>query len=125
MSCLQLLNHARRTFRRCGVPTGKTIGSRCRADAMLEADRKTLRRSARLATMSNDSLTARTLAVVDMGSNSFRLELARVEGDQIYPEDTWREPLRMGAGLDEQGRLTAQARRAALACLARFHERIE
>src|SRR3954451_2152394 len=75
--------------------------------------------------MSDDALTARTLAVVDMGSNSFRLEVARVEGDQIYRQDTWREPLRIGAGLDAKSRLTAEARRAALACLARFHERIE
>ena len=32
-----------------------------------------------------------TLAVVDMGSNSFRLEVGRVEGDQIFRLDTWRE----------------------------------
>ena len=75
--------------------------------------------------MSRDPLSARTLAVVDMGSNSFRLEVARVEGDQIYRQDTWRETLRIGAGLDAQHRLTLAARRAALACLARFHERIE
>jgi exopolyphosphatase/guanosine-5'-triphosphate,3'-diphosphate pyrophosphatase len=70
-------------------------------------------------------LTATTLAVVDMGSNSFRLEVGRVEGDQIYRLDTWRETLRIGAGLDAQGRLTAEARRAAIACLARFGERIK
>ena len=65
-----------------------------------------------------------TLAVVDMGSNSFRLELGRVEGDQIFRLDTWRETLRIGAGIDERGRLTADAQRAALACLARFGERL-
>ena len=65
-----------------------------------------------------------TLAVVDMGSNSFRLELGRVEGDQIFRLDTWRENLRVGAGLDRAGRLTAATRRAALACLARFGERL-
>jgi exopolyphosphatase/guanosine-5'-triphosphate,3'-diphosphate pyrophosphatase len=65
-----------------------------------------------------------TLAVVDLGSNSFRLEVGRVEGDQIYRLDTQREMLRIGAGLDEQGNLTADARRAALACLARFGERL-
>jgi exopolyphosphatase/pppGpp-phosphohydrolase len=31
---------------------------------------------------------AATLAVVDLGSNSFRLEIGRVEGDQIYRLDT-------------------------------------
>ena len=66
-----------------------------------------------------------TLAVVDMGSNSFRLEVGRVEGDQIFRLDTWRENLRIGASIDERGRLVPDARRAALACLARFGERIK
>ena len=65
-----------------------------------------------------------TLAVVDMGSNSFRLEVGRVEGDQIYRLDTQREMLRIGAGLDDRGNLTPEARRLALACLARFAERL-
>ena len=65
-----------------------------------------------------------TLAVVDMGSNSFRLELGRVEGDQIFRLDTWRETLRIGAAIDAKGRNLAPARRAALGCLARFAERL-
>src|SRR3982751_6732557 len=65
-----------------------------------------------------------TLAVVDMGSNSFRLELGRVEGDQIYRLDTWRETLRLGAAFDARGRLKQSGQRAALACLARFAERL-
>src|SRR5580765_4780632 len=65
-----------------------------------------------------------TLAVVDLGSNSFRLEIGRVEGDQIFRLDTWRETIRFGAGIDEKGRLTLPARRAALECLARFRERL-
>ncbi len=64
------------------------------------------------------------LAVVDMGSNSFRLEVGRVEGDQIFRLDTWRETLRIGAGIDAKGRLTPIAQRSALACLARFAERL-
>ncbi len=65
-----------------------------------------------------------TLAVVDMGSNSFRLELGRVEGDQIFRLDTWRETLRIGAAIDAKGRILAPARRTALGCLARFAERL-
>ncbi len=65
-----------------------------------------------------------TLAVVDLGSNSFRLEVGRVEGDQIFRLDTWRETIRFGAGIDEKGHLTVAARRAALACLTRFRERL-
>lgn len=67
---------------------------------------------------------AETLAVVDLGSNSFRLEIGRVEADQIYRLDTWRETLRIGAGIDAKGRLGPEARRAALACLERFGERL-
>jgi exopolyphosphatase/guanosine-5'-triphosphate,3'-diphosphate pyrophosphatase len=74
--------------------------------------------------MPRPSSTARTLAVVDMGSNSFRLEIGRVEGDQIFRLDTQRETLRIGAGLDDRGNLTAEARHAAVACLARFGERL-
>ena len=69
-------------------------------------------------------MTTATLAVVDLGSNSFRLEIGRVEGDQIYRQDTWRETLRFGAGLDAQGRITGPAMKAALECLARFRERL-
>ena len=65
-----------------------------------------------------------TLAVVDLGSNSFRLQIGRVEGDQIYQLDTWRETLRLGAALDGKGRLKPAAMQKALACLARFHERL-
>ncbi len=74
--------------------------------------------------MARSAQSPGTLAVVDMGSNSFRLELGRVEGDQIFRLDTWRETLRIGAGIDERGRLTVDAQRAALACLARFAERL-
>ena len=65
-----------------------------------------------------------TLAVVDLGSNSFRLQIGRVEGDQVYQLDTWRETLRMGAGLDAKGRLKSAAMQTALECLARFRERL-
>ncbi|HEX8010863.1 MAG TPA: Ppx/GppA phosphatase family protein [Casimicrobiaceae bacterium] len=77
---------------------------------------------ARTATAS--TAPVRTLAVVDLGSNSFRLEIGRVEGDQIYRLDTWRETLRFGAGLDPQGRIKPAAMKAARECLARFRERL-
>lgn len=86
--------------------------------------RKTAARATRAADPPDIAASPAMLAVVDMGSNSFRLEIGRVEGDQIYRLDTQRETLRIGAGLDERGFLTAPARRAALACLARFAERL-
>src|SRR5438128_10480734 len=79
----------------------------------------------RYGTMARNNLpTVSSVAVVDMGSNSFRLEVGRVEGDQIFRLDTWRETLRIGAAIDARGRISAPARRAALACLARFGERL-
>ena len=48
-------------------------------------------------------MSAPTLAAVDLGSNSFRLEIGRIERDQIYPLDTWKDTIRFGAGLDRRG----------------------
>ena len=39
------------------------------------------------------------VAAVDLGSNSFRLQVARVVEDQIYPLDSLKETVRLGAGL--------------------------
>lgn len=65
-----------------------------------------------------------TLAAVDLGSNSFRLEIGRVERDQIYPLDTWKDTIRFGAGLDAAGNICPDAQARALATLARFGERL-
>jgi exopolyphosphatase/guanosine-5'-triphosphate,3'-diphosphate pyrophosphatase len=65
-----------------------------------------------------------TLAAVDLGSNSFHCQIARVVGDQIYPLDALREPVRLGAGLSEDKRLDDETAERALACLKRFGERL-
>ena len=65
-----------------------------------------------------------TLAAVDLGSNSFHCQVARVVGDQIYPLDSLREPVRLGAGLTKDKRLDDAAQERALACLKRFGERL-
>jgi exopolyphosphatase / guanosine-5'-triphosphate,3'-diphosphate pyrophosphatase len=65
-----------------------------------------------------------TLAAVDLGSNSFHCQIARVVGDQIYPLDSLREPVRLGAGLREDKLLDEGAQERALACLQRFSERL-
>jgi exopolyphosphatase/guanosine-5'-triphosphate,3'-diphosphate pyrophosphatase len=64
------------------------------------------------------------LAAVDLGSNSFRLQIARVEGDQLYMLDNLREPVRLAAGLTNDKRLNKEAQQRALACLQRFGERL-
>ncbi|HSM97635.1 MAG TPA: Ppx/GppA family phosphatase, partial [Gallionella sp.] len=64
------------------------------------------------------------LAAVDLGSNSFRLQIARVEGEQLYMLDSLREPVRLAAGLGEDKQLSKDAQLRALACLQRFGERL-
>jgi len=64
------------------------------------------------------------LAAVDLGSNSFRLQIARVENDQLYMLDGLREAVRLAAGLTEDKRLDKPAQQRALVCLQRFGERL-
>lgn len=65
-----------------------------------------------------------TLAAVDLGSNSFRLEIGRVSGDQIYTLDTLREPVRLAAGLSKDKTLDRDSQTRALDALERFGERL-
>jgi exopolyphosphatase/guanosine-5'-triphosphate,3'-diphosphate pyrophosphatase len=65
-----------------------------------------------------------TLAAVDLGSNSFHCQIARVVGDQLYPLDSLREPVRLGAGLTADKMLEEEVQARALACLQRFGERL-
>ena len=65
-----------------------------------------------------------TLAAVDLGTNSFHCQVARVVGDQVYPLDALREPVRLGGGLDKDKRLDEATQERALACLKRFGERL-
>ncbi len=64
------------------------------------------------------------LAAVDLGSNSFRLQVARVESEQLYMLDGLREPVRLAAGLTADKYLDAPAQQRALTALARFAERL-
>ncbi|MDO8811482.1 MAG: exopolyphosphatase [Gallionella sp.] len=64
------------------------------------------------------------LAAVDLGSNSFRLQIARVEGDQLYMLDGLREPVRLAAGLTADKRLDTEAQQRAFTALGKFAERL-
>ena len=64
------------------------------------------------------------IAAVDLGSNSFHMVVARYSHGQLIILDRLREMVRLGAGLDEQGRLTREATEPALACLERFGQRL-
>jgi exopolyphosphatase / guanosine-5'-triphosphate,3'-diphosphate pyrophosphatase len=64
------------------------------------------------------------IAAVDMGSNSFHMVVARVEHGEPRVIDRLRDTVRMAAGLRADGTLDAEHRARALACLARFGQRI-
>jgi exopolyphosphatase / guanosine-5'-triphosphate,3'-diphosphate pyrophosphatase len=65
-----------------------------------------------------------TLAAVDLGSNSFHLEIGRVVERQIYPLDAVREVVRLGGGLTADKRIDRATQAAALEALAKFAERL-
>ncbi|MFY3385705.1 exopolyphosphatase [Paracidovorax sp. MALMAid1276] len=64
------------------------------------------------------------LAAVDLGSNSFRLEIGRYEFGHIQRVEYLKETVRQGNGLDENRNLTREAMERGWACLARFGERL-
>lgn len=70
----------------------------------------------------------RLLAAVDLGSNSFRLLIGRIEGtdvgEQIRPLDALKESVRLAAGLMPSGDLDAASQRRAIEALHRFGERL-
>ncbi|MEW6704095.1 MAG: Ppx/GppA phosphatase family protein [Pseudomonadota bacterium] len=67
----------------------------------------------------------RPLAAIDIGSNSFRLEIAQLEHGRYRRIDYIKETVRLGGGLDAEGRLGEEAMQRGLACLARFAERLK
>ena len=68
--------------------------------------------------------TGNRLAAVDLGSNSFRLEIGSVDHGEFRRSEYLKETVRQGAGLDEDRNLTPQAMQAGWDCLARFGERL-
>ena len=65
------------------------------------------------------------LAAIDLGSNSFRLEIGRLQHGRYRRIDDLKEMVRLGGGLDEQGMLTDEAAERGLACLRRFAVRLQ
>ncbi len=65
------------------------------------------------------------LAAIDLGSNSFRLEIAKVENDAILSEGSWKETVRLAAGLDANRNLSIEAQERALTALSRIAEKIK
>lgn len=64
------------------------------------------------------------LAAVDLGSNSFRLEIGQFDDDQIHRAEYYKEIVRQGNGLDDERNLSPEALQRGWDCLARFGERL-
>ena len=64
------------------------------------------------------------LAAIDLGSNSFHLQVGRVVDGQIYPLDALREMVRLGAGLTAEKRIDRATQVRALQALERIGERL-
>jgi exopolyphosphatase/guanosine-5'-triphosphate,3'-diphosphate pyrophosphatase len=64
------------------------------------------------------------LAGIDLGSNSFRLEIGRYDHGQVQRIEYLKETVRQGSGFDEERNLSAEAMQRGWECLARFAERL-
>jgi exopolyphosphatase / guanosine-5'-triphosphate,3'-diphosphate pyrophosphatase len=64
------------------------------------------------------------LAAIDIGSNSFRLEIGRFEHEQLQRVEYIKETVRQGNGLDKDRNLSMEAMQRGWDCLARFSERL-
>ena len=60
------------------------------------------------------------LAAIDLGSNSFRMEIARFDGGAFQRLEFLKETVRQGAELDRQWRLSDAAMQRGWECLERF-----
>lgn len=69
-------------------------------------------------------LPVHRIAAVDLGSNSFRLEIGRIDHGVFHRTEYLKETVRQGGGLDEDRNLTTEAMQAGWDCLARFGERL-
>ncbi|MDZ4140692.1 MAG: Ppx/GppA phosphatase family protein [Methylotenera sp.] len=65
------------------------------------------------------------LAAIDLGSNSFRLEIGRLDSGHIQRVEYLKEAVRQGGDLDEEHNLSPEAIERGLRCLARFGERLQ
>lgn len=62
--------------------------------------------------------------MVDLGSNSYRLEIGQVDHGQIHRAEYLKETVRQGNGLDSDRNLTPEAMQRGWDALARFGERL-
>lgn len=65
-----------------------------------------------------------SLAAVDLGSNSFHMVIARLDHDSLQIVDRIREPVRLAAGLQDDGSLDEASQQRAQEALSRFGQRL-
>jgi exopolyphosphatase/guanosine-5'-triphosphate,3'-diphosphate pyrophosphatase len=66
-----------------------------------------------------------TVAAVDLGSNSFHMVVARRDEGPLAVLDRIKERVQIAAGLGKDGAISEEAQERALACLARFGQRLQ
>jgi exopolyphosphatase/guanosine-5'-triphosphate,3'-diphosphate pyrophosphatase len=64
------------------------------------------------------------LAAIDLGSNSFRLEICRLNNGILQRSEYIKEAVRQGSGLDEDRNLSLASMEKGWECLSRFAERL-
>ena len=74
----------------------------------------------------NNQSQSRTVAAVDLGSNSFHMVIASLEENgSLKIIDTIKEMVRLGAGLNTRNYLDEETQERALECLSRFSQRLQ
>ena len=72
----------------------------------------------------SESQQPEIIAAVDLGSNSFHMIVGELRHGQLAVIDRIRETVRLAEGLSSSGKLSADAKKRALACLSRFGQRL-
>lgn len=73
---------------------------------------------------SSESGKQESYAAIDLGSNSFHMVIARLEGQSLRMIDRLREAVRLGSGLDENKNIDEPTLNNAIACLGQFEQRL-
>jgi len=76
-------------------------------------------------TMSNQSSASPLYAVIDLGSNSFHMLIARLIANGVQTVDKVKRKVRLASGLNENNELSEEAMARGLECLSFFAERLQ
>ena len=102
---------------RCGNPAFRDAPHACENPRAAEGDAVSAPRNVEIR-------EGELLAGIDLGSNSFHMVVARYQHGEPRVIDRLRDSVRLAAGLRQDGALDAEHRARALACLARFGQRL-